>query len=282
VAGFGAGHFFDAEDRQSRFVAAMLIRVNAVDAVLIDIAGVLHVGDVAVSAAPEALQRLRDRGLPLRFLTNTTRRTRERLAQDLCAMGLDVAVEEIVTAASAAHDYITRHGLHPHLLLHPGIEPAFRDLADGVPDCVLLGDAADGFSYAALDHCFRLLMDDPARPLIAMARNRYFRDGEGLHLDMGAFVSALEYASGRQAIITGKPAPAFFDAALSTLGVSPQRAVMIGDDVEADIAGAVAVGMQGVLVRTGKFQPADELSASKLGAATVDDFAAAVERVLSA
>lgn len=256
--------------------------MNAIRAVLVDIAGVLHVGDVAVPGAVEALARLRDSGLPLRFLTNTTRRTGERLALDLQAMGVDLAADEIVTAASAAHDYVTRHGLRPHLLLHPGIEAMFRDLASDAPDCVVLGDAAEGFTYAALDRCFRILMEDPERPLIAMARNRYFSDRDGLHLDMGPFVDALEYATGRSAIVTGKPAPAFFEAALDALGAAPADAVMIGDDVEADIAGAAAVGIHGILVRTGKFREGDAERARASGARTVDDFSAAVDAVLDA
>jgi HAD superfamily hydrolase (TIGR01458 family) len=264
-------------------------------AVLIDLAGVLHVGDVALPGAREALERLRASGLALRFLTNTTRRTRQRLTADLLRLGFEIAPEEVVTAASAARDFLLRHGLHPHVLVHTCIAEEFADLASDEPDSVLLGDAAQGFSYPALDRCFRVLMDDPARPLIAMARNRYFRQPDGLHLDMGAFVAALEYACGRPAIVTGKPTPEFFLGALATAAAAAaaavgaavgaasaatREAVMIGDDVEADIGGAMALGIAGILVRTGKFQPEDEARARALGAEVADDFAAAVGRVL--
>lgn len=273
-------------------------------AVLIDLAGVLHVGDVALPGAREALERLRASGLALRFLTNTTRRTRQRLTADLLRLGFEIAPEEVVTATSAARDFLLRHGLHPHVLVHTGIAEEFADLASDEPDSVLLGDAAEGFSYPALDRCFRVLMDDPARPLIAMARNRYFRQPDGLHLDMGAFVAALEYACGRPAIVTGKPAPEFFLGALASIiesasvgaaspatgsapgsGLKPLLpgtvpAVMIGDDLEADIAGAMALGIAGILVRTGKFQPEDDARARALGAVIVDDFGAAVDELL--
>lgn len=247
---------------------------------MIDLAGVLHVGNEAVPGAAEALTRLRAAGLSVRFVTNTTRRTRARLSADLQAMGFELETAEIVTAASAARAYIRDHGLHPHRLIHPGIDEEFADLDTAEPDCVLLGDAAHGFTYDALDRCFGVLIEDRTRPLIAMARNRYFRDADGLHLDMGAFVAALEMASERKAIVTGKPSPDFFGAVLAELGLEPADALMIGDDVEADIGGALDCGIAAMLVRTGKFRSGDEQRASALGADTAADFSAAVDSIL--
>lgn len=259
-----------------RYAAAM----SPLRAALIDLAGVLHLGDTALPGAAAALQRLRDSGLALRFLTNTTRKTRDALTADLQSLGFALDADEIVTAASAAQALIGARGLHPHLLIHPGIAAEFADRDGESPDCVLLGDAADGFSYAALDRCFRILMEDPQRPLIAMAKNRYFRGEDGLHLDMGPFVAALEAASGRQALVTGKPSPEFFEAALAAVGVPAQAAVMVGDDWEADIAGAAACGIRGLLVRSGKYQAGDETKLGGLDAEVVDDFAAAVDLML--
>ena len=90
--------------------------------------------------------------------------------------------------------------------------------------------------------------------LIALQKNRYWETSEGLSLDAGPFVSALEYATGREAEVVGKPAPAFFDLALGELGLSADRAAMGGDDVEADVAGAMDAGLAGILVRTGKYR----------------------------
>lgn len=250
-------------------------------AVLIDLAGVLHVGDAPLPGAVDALARLRAGGARLLFLTNTTRRPQLRIAADLTAMGFAIDAEEIVTAASIARWLIESRGWHPHVLVHPGIAAEFADLATDDADCVLLGDAADGFSYAALDACFRILVADPQRPLVAMAANRCFREADGLHLDMGAFVAALEYATGRPAIVTGKPSPDSFNAALKLTGARPDQAVMIGDDVEADIEGARALGMKAILVRTGKFAETDADRAAAAGADLADDFAAAVERILT-
>ncbi len=119
----------------------------------------------------------------------------------------------------------------------------------------MIGGACDDFTYAALNHVFGLLNDGAT--LIGMHRNMYWRTAEGLQLDGGAYVAALEEATGTKATICGKPAPAYFEAAVETLGVRTERAAMVGDDVVNDVLGAQAIGMTGVLVRTGKFRPAD-------------------------
>jgi len=233
--------------------------------VLIDLAGVLHIGEHAVPGAVDALARLRSGVHAVRFVTNTTRKPREVLADDLRALGFDLQTDEIVSAASAALDLVRQRGLKPHLLIHPNLASDFAGLQADEPDCVLLGDAEHGFTYEAMDACFRVLMGDASRPLIAMAANRFFTDAAGPHIDMGAF----------------KPAPAFFEAALASAQATADRAVMIGDDVEADVEGAIAAGLRGMLVRTGKFREADAARATAAGATVVDDFAAAVDALLA-
>ena len=115
---------------------------------------------------------------------------------------------------------------------------------------------------------------------MVMARNRYFMEKDGLTLDMGAFVAGLEYSSGKTAEVVGKPAPPFFQTALDELGIAAERAVLIGDDLEDDIGGAQAVGIPGILVRTGKFRAADEDHRQIRPALIVDDFAVAVATLL--
>lgn len=98
----------------------------------------------------------------------------------------------------------------------------------------------------------------------------------------GPFVAALEVASQRRAEVVGKPSPKFFEGALKDLGLdSPSQAVMIGDDVNDDVRGAMATGMGGILVRTGKYRTGDESSPpGPAPDAVVDDFAAAVDWIL--
>jgi len=76
--------------------------------------------------------------------------------------------------------------------------------------------------------------------------------GDPLALDVGPFVAALEYASGQQSYVVGKPARGFFEQVLSGLHVSASRAVLVGDEIESDIGGARSAGMWAILVRTGK------------------------------
>ena len=106
-----------------------------------------------------------------------------------------------------------------------------------------------------------------------------FREAGRLSLDVGPFVAALEYAAGVEAIVVGKPAPAFFHAAVADLGLPPGEVLMIGDDVEADVLGAIAAGLQGVLVRTGKFEPADERRLTGGPGRCVPDILAAVKAI---
>ena len=143
---------------------------------------------------------------------------------------------------------------------------------------MLLGDAGEDFSYANLNRAFRLLMD--GAPLLAMGNNRYFRDEDGLSLDIGPFVAALEYACDRPATVLGKPSAAFFRAAVETLGIEPAAAVMVGDDVLADVEGAFAAGLRGLLVRTGKYRPGDEDRITRRGALVADDIASAAEWIV--
>jgi len=252
--------------------------VSAIQGVLLDLSGVLYVGEQEVPGAVEAVERLRASGLPLRYLTNTTRSTRARVQQKLADLGFPIEADEIFTAPRAVRAHLRSQGLRPLLLIHPDLEPEFSDLPRERPDAVVLGDAGEAFDYAALNGAFRVLME--GAPLIAMGDNRYFREAEGLSLDVGPFVRALEYAAGCEARVLGKPAAGFFESAVSELGCAPEACVMIGDDARSDVEGALAAGLQGILVRTGKYRPGDEDGIRLPGASIEDDIGAAVDRVL--
>jgi HAD superfamily hydrolase (TIGR01458 family) len=250
----------------------------SIEGVLLDLSGVLYVGETVVPGALEAVERVRASGLPLRFLTNTTRMTRARVHARLSALGFGIEASEIFTSPGAVRSQLVAEGLRPLLLIHPGLEPEFADLDCEAPNAVVLGDAGDGFTYAALNRAFRMLMD--GAPLLAMGDNRYFRESDGLSLDIGPFVKALEYAAGVEARVLGKPARDFFHGAVAELGCAPEACVMVGDDAHADVEGALAAGLRGVLVRTGKYRSGDEDQIALPGAVTLDDIAAAVDWIL--
>lgn len=244
--------------------------------VLLDLGGVFYQGTRLIPGAQEALARLRDSGLALRFVTNTTRQSRAALLQELTRLGIAVAPDELLTPASAARALLLERGLRPLLLIHPGLTPDFDGIDQHEPNAVVVGDAGDHFSYAGLNQAFRLL--HAGAPLLALGRNRYFQEADGLSLDAGPFVAALEYAAGVRAELLGKPAPALFEAALRPLHCHPAEAVMIGDDVEADVNGALAAGLRGILVRTGKYRTGDETRLAA-GGDVADDIAAAVAQL---
>jgi len=156
-----------------------------INGVLIDLEGVLYIGGYPLPGAREALLSLRAAGIPMRFVTNTTRLTRAAIVNRLARMGLEVSAQHLLTPVVVARQYLIDRQLTPHLLVHPDILGEFADLIGSPPGAVLLGDAGPAFNYETLNRCFRLLLD--GLPLLAMGSNRYFRDGSALSLDIGPF-----------------------------------------------------------------------------------------------
>lgn len=232
-----------------------------VDGLLLDIDGVLAISWVALPGAVETMAWLRREAVPFRLITNTTTHTRRELASTLGDAGFAVAPDEIVTAvtATAAHLQAHRPGARVFVLTDgdPGedLDGVQRTDAPEDADVIVLGGACDDFTYPTMNRIFRRLMDGAA--LVGMHRNLYWKTSDGWELDGGAYIAGLEEASGATAAICGKPAPAHFEAALELLGVPAARTAMVGDDIVNDVSGAQAVGLVGVLVRTGKFQEAD-------------------------
>jgi HAD superfamily hydrolase (TIGR01458 family) len=249
-------------------------------AVLLDLAGVVYQGEQPLPGAVAAVGALRATELRLRFLTNTTRMPRRMLLRRLAEMGVGIEEEELFTPAQAASAWLRARKFSAYLLVHPALAEDLEGLNGTRGEAVVVGDAGEAFTYAALNTAFRKLIAGAA--FLALARNRTFKDGEGeLSLDAGAFVTALEYSSRREAILLGKPAPDFFRAALAGTACGVEEAVMIGDDAEADVAGALAAGIgSALLVRTGKYRAGDEDGVHPAPTATLDDLAAAARWIL--
>ena len=218
---------------------------------LVDLDGTLYVGDEPVEGAREAMGNLKSSGLVLRYVTNTTRKPRREVSAHLRSLGFEVDEAEIFTPAKAAVGLIGEKSCFP-LVDESLLEDLARiTLTEDRPDHVLVGDLGEGFTYGRLNAAFRCLMD--GAELIALQRNRYWRREDGLVLDAGPFVAALEYATGKGATVVGKPERGFFQLALEDLGLRSHEVAMVGDDAEADVAGAQAAGLKGVQVKTGKY-----------------------------
>lgn len=228
--------------------------------VLLDVDGVLHVGGQPIPGAREALAALAETPIPYRLLTNTTTSSRTTLAANLRTMGFEVADREVLTAPVATAAYLREHspGARCYLIAKGDVGDDFRaagltlvsDEEAERADVVVIGGAEEEMTYGRLNAAFRLLLGG-AR-LVAMHRNRAWRTAEGMALDSGPFVSALEEATGVRAVTVGKPALPFFRQAIRELGVPPRQVVMVGDDAVSDLVPARRLGLRTVLVRTGK------------------------------
>jgi HAD superfamily hydrolase (TIGR01458 family) len=230
-------------------------------AILLDVDGVLHVSGAPITGAVSAVRTLREAGHRLRFVTNSTTRSRQQLAQQLQLMGFDIAEDELQTTGGVASRALA--GKRVLALTMPGILDDLESLqlVGMNVDAVLVGGADEGddvgrvFSYLNLNRAFHEL--EAGAELYCLHKNKWWQTADGPRLDTGAFVAGLEYAADTEATVLGKPSSAYFTAALEAIDAEPSITWMVGDDLEGDILGGHKHGMKTILVRTGKFRPDD-------------------------
>ncbi|CAD7079411.1 unnamed protein product [Hermetia illucens] len=240
-------------------------------AALIDLSGTLHVEDDPTPGAVEALERLRKTNLHIKFVTNTTKESRDTLYQRLVKIGFKMEKSEIFSSLSAAAAYIEDKRLNPCYLV---ADDALKDLPPANPekfDAVVVGLAPDAFNHERLNVAFNVLLKK--HPLIAIHQGKYYKRKDGLAVGPGFIVKGLEYTASTTATVIGKPTKYFFESAIPA-GVAPEECVMIGDDAYDDVVGAMNVGMKGILVKTGKYLPSVVVDPPPT--ATLENFSAAV------
>jgi HAD superfamily hydrolase (TIGR01458 family) len=243
---------------------------------LIDLDGVLYVGDTAIEGARDVIGVLRKRKYQYRFVSNTTRKCRKTIVKLLLDMGFVISEDEIITPPVAASAYMKNTGKkHCFLLVTEDAKQDFDQTCTCATrekaDCVVIGDAGDRISYNSLNTAFRHLLN--GAELIALEKDRYWMAPDGLSLSAGPFVTALEFATGKKATIIGKPSKAFFDRALDEIGLRPGQVAMIGDDISTDVAGAHMVGMKSILVKTGKYRKDTEKNSAIKPTYSIDSLA---------
>jgi HAD superfamily hydrolase (TIGR01458 family) len=231
-----------------------------VEGVMLDIDGVLTVSWEPLPHAAETVRWLDGQGIAYRLVTNTSSRPRSHIAGLLAEAGMAVTESSILTAVTAASSYLTDRfpGASCYVLNEGDLSVDLTGVQMVGPteaDVILLGGAGPSTGYVELDAVFKRALE--GTPVIALHRNARFQKSDGAALDMGAFITGLEAAADFEVVVVGKPAKAFYEAALSDLGSTPETTMMVGDDIGADVIGAQAVGAMGVLVKTGKFRPSD-------------------------
>jgi HAD superfamily hydrolase (TIGR01458 family) len=232
--------------------------------ILFDLDGVLYNGEEPIPGSAVALAWVREQRLPHLFVTNTTSRGAEAIAEKLSGFGIPAGAEQILTPPRAAATWLADRPRGPlALFVPPKTQPEFAGFEvlpenrETGADYVIVGDLGERWDFRTLNRAFRLLHNNPAATLIALGMTRYWQAPDGPRLDTAPFVVALEHATGRRAVVLGKPSQEFFDAAVKRLGLAPADVLMIGDDIRTDIARAQAAGLRAALVRTGKFRPSD-------------------------
>lgn len=173
--------------------------------------------------------------------------------------GLDIPAESFFIPACAARTWLIKNPA-PNGVLALVHSSQKEDMAGislvnhGPADYVLVGDMGDEWNIAIMNEALHCLMNGAT--LMALQQNAYWLAADGNRLDSGAFVAALEFASGKKCQrVFGKPSELFFKMALRDLKAIPEQVVMVGDDYESDIVGAQRCGIQGVMLKTGKYKP---------------------------
>jgi HAD superfamily hydrolase (TIGR01458 family) len=224
-------------------------------ALVLDMEGVLHVDWTALPGAAEAVRRLVEAGVELAVLTNTTSHPRAGIGRRLEELGMPIPADRIVTAAWATAEHLRVQGAGRVYAL---VEPATLEELAGLElvsspadaDVIVLGGPDERWTYAVMNEIFRALRRGAS--LLAMHRNRWWTTSSGPAADAGMYVAGLEYATGVEATVVGKPSPAIFQIACVRAGSEPGDTMMVGDDLESDLRPARRLGMATCLVRTGK------------------------------
>ncbi|XP_064628671.1 haloacid dehalogenase-like hydrolase domain-containing protein 2 isoform X2 [Lineus longissimus] len=249
-----------------------------VDALLIDLSGTIHIEDTAIPGSVEALQRLRNSDIRLKFVTNTTKESKRLLCERLDKLGFGIKEEEIFTSLTAARQLVEQKQVRPLLFLEDGAKEDFEGINTQNPNAVVIGLAPSSFNYEHLNEAFRLLMNGAG--FIAIHKARYYKTKTGLNLGPGLFVTGLESVTDKRAEVVGKPEKTFFLEALRDLDCKPENTIMIGDDARDDVVGAMEAGMKGILVKTGKYREGDECRFAVPPVTTCKDFPTAVDFIL--
>ncbi len=246
---------------------------------LIDINGVLYVGSQVIPGAAQVVEYLQVQKIPHRFVTNNTATPVWQLAQKLQSLGLAISESVIFSTITATKGYLKMQGIQRiYPVLRREVQAEFAaefEFDADKPQAVVIGDIGEAWDYQLMNQLFHYVIQG-AR-IVALHKGKYWQTEEGLKIDIGAFVAGLEYVTGEEAVVIGKPSPEFFKMALRSLNLEANEVAMVGDDIESDVGGAKQLGMYGILVRTGKYREEIAYQSAVLPDMILDSIAALPE-----
>jgi len=235
--------------------------IRSYEHVLLDLDGCVWVSDEPTPGAQEALAELRAGGLTISFVTNDAAHAPEDYVRKLWSLGLKASLAEVVSVG-AAIQFLLASGngdgrghrtafvigspaIHRHVA-EAGVRIVNGSERAAGADLVVVA-AHEGLSYDELRQATQALLS--GAELVAAGRDATYPTSEGPFPGTGMLVAGLQYATGCAVVNAGKPDPLIFRAALDRLG--PGRALMVGDRLDSDLAGAAAAGLDGAIVLTG-------------------------------
>ncbi len=218
---------------------------------LIDLDGVLKIGDYPAPDLKEFLSFINENQISACILSNSTLRTGEQVKEFFSSQNIELTIPAI-TAFDATLSFVKKNYKKVQVYCRDYLIHHFTGLIDEEnPEAIVIGDIEDRWNYQVVNDIFKKVFE--GADLIAMHKNKYWNPYGELLIDAGAFIHGIEFASGKEAILIGKPSPLYFKAALESINADIEEGFfMLGDDIENDIKAAKDIGGKGILIYTGK------------------------------
>lgn len=218
---------------------------------LIDFDGVLKLGNLPAPDVKEFFHFISEHQIPACILSNSTLRTGVMVKEFFAEHNIELKIPAI-TAFDATLSFVTKNYSRVQVYCRDYLIHHFEGMIDEKnPEAIVIGDIEDKWNYEILNDIFKKVF--AGADLIAMHKNKYWNPHGELLIDAGAFITGIEFASGREAILIGKPSSLYFKEALEKINCKIENGFfMLGDDVENDIKAAQDSGGKGILIYTGK------------------------------
>lgn len=223
---------------------------------LIDFDGVIKTGKQLAPDVSKFFEFLNSEKIPACILSNSTLRTSDMMKDFLKEQGVDLSIPAF-TAFDVTVEYVKKNFSSAKVYCRDYLIHHFEGLIDEKnPEVVVIGDIGSRWNYEIMNEIFNYVIN--GAEIIAMHKNKFWQPEGKLILDAGAFITAIEFASGKQATVIGKPSELYFKTTIEKLGFDFSKGfTMVGDDLENDVLAAQNIGGTGILILTGKTKLSD-------------------------